>query len=807
MAVSAKGNDLQLDALVTFLREVRAGGITSFREGLPEPIHPRRLDSFGLSVRLANCFAERRILIVADLLDYSPRTLSRVPKFGKRCLSELSSILAGICLSELEFDMRRRKRLEKLRLEGERAGNVVWLVDTDTGSPPKVVSNPKPRPLPHNDGVAAWITSRSATDDTKFKILLPPDAGEEVLVDALTSNRLLNCLRGEGIITIADLAEWSVKDLYKIANFGKKTLRELACRLDDISSRYDQVLSDLHRNPEADIDPNLQYQYETPLIEGLHKFLQNLTPREATVLRGRLGFGAEYRTLAELGEMEGVTRERIRQIEAKLMRKLKRSNQLLAVASRVLTQVMAAREIPLPLAVLSRADPYFVGAEMHVIDLRKFVSKLEGSYSVVEVAGELYLLGIDRDEWTALWKGVKLLTDDAAKYQFAVSRLDDEINILASAYGAGYMASVLLDEMLDSVTTSEQMGDLIVVGRRQGINEMIEAVLIEAEGPLHFSAIRAAIERKFGRSLSDHHVSARAGSLERIILLGRGVYGLEKHVRLSTVELNDIREFIENLILESASRQWHSAELIDALSAAGEGPPELDMFRLNFALQRSDSLVYLGRNVWAPADKGVSRRRIDVNDAIVAIVKQADRPLKRREIFEELKERRGVGRFSQVRATREMVCVEPGTWGILGRDHHLPCGVDQFLDELHDALAEFGKGVGPDEMEGLLHSIGIEDPNAAVVTSLATTDDRFGVTAGQVIYLESWGDPRHTSLREHVQRFLEESENNYFLYDDLITYLARRYGKVIDEARLGAVLTDAGVSCSRTSGECEIRVD
>jgi RNA polymerase sigma factor (sigma-70 family) len=52
--------------------------------------------------------------------------------------------------------------------------------------------------------------------------------------------------------------------------------------------------------------------------------LDSLTPREAKVLRLRFGIDmpSEY-TLEEVGEMFGVTRERIRQIEAKALRKMR----------------------------------------------------------------------------------------------------------------------------------------------------------------------------------------------------------------------------------------------------------------------------------------------------------------------------------------------------------------------------------------------------------------------------------------------------------------------------------------------------
>ena len=60
------------------------------------------------------------------------------------------------------------------------------------------------------------------------------------------------------------------------------------------------------------------------LSEQVRKVLQTLTPREEKVLRRRFGIGeAADHTLEEVGQEFDVTRERIRQIEAKALRKLR----------------------------------------------------------------------------------------------------------------------------------------------------------------------------------------------------------------------------------------------------------------------------------------------------------------------------------------------------------------------------------------------------------------------------------------------------------------------------------------------------
>ena len=65
------------------------------------------------------------------------------------------------------------------------------------------------------------------------------------------------------------------------------------------------------------------------LKEQLMSVLETLTPREQKVIRLRYGLDdAHPRTLEEVGREFSVTRERIRQIEAKALRKLRHPSKL-----------------------------------------------------------------------------------------------------------------------------------------------------------------------------------------------------------------------------------------------------------------------------------------------------------------------------------------------------------------------------------------------------------------------------------------------------------------------------------------------
>lgn len=60
------------------------------------------------------------------------------------------------------------------------------------------------------------------------------------------------------------------------------------------------------------------------MVSVVEEQLDSLTPRESKILRMRYGIGCEEHTLEEVGRAFDITRERIRQIEAKALRKLKK---------------------------------------------------------------------------------------------------------------------------------------------------------------------------------------------------------------------------------------------------------------------------------------------------------------------------------------------------------------------------------------------------------------------------------------------------------------------------------------------------
>jgi RNA polymerase primary sigma factor len=166
-----------------------------------------------------------------------------------------------------------------------------------------------------------WIRqaiTRSIADQART-IRIPVHMIETINKIVRTSRQMLHEIGREP--TPEELSEKLAMPLEKVRKVLKIAKEPISLET-PIGDEEDSHLGDFieDRNAVLPIDAAIQ----SNLRETTTRVLASLTPREERVLRMRFGIGMNTdHTLEEVGQQFSVTRERIRQIEAKALRKLK----------------------------------------------------------------------------------------------------------------------------------------------------------------------------------------------------------------------------------------------------------------------------------------------------------------------------------------------------------------------------------------------------------------------------------------------------------------------------------------------------
>lgn len=176
---------------------------------------------------------------------------------------------------------------------------------------------------------ATWWIKQSITryiDDCENTIRIPVHLHQRINFVKRKKQELANVLQREpSIEELAEVCELEVDKVLDILKKDKNIVSlDTPIKEDEDSSLVEFIPSDAHFG-----DVVIHEVEQNNLREKIDEVLTGLSDQEQQVLRMRFGFDDDTpKTLEEIGKVFGVTRERIRQIEAKAIRKLRHPSRL-----------------------------------------------------------------------------------------------------------------------------------------------------------------------------------------------------------------------------------------------------------------------------------------------------------------------------------------------------------------------------------------------------------------------------------------------------------------------------------------------
>ena len=227
------------------------------------------IQKLNLSNRIKNGLAESGLITVADLLNYSSFDIIRTPGLGKKSLYEIKNLFQDLNIHYGEPIEENNIRNNEFKI----------------------------------------------TEDAKISPNLFLPVG--ILKLSLRSVNVINSI---GCELLGDIVILQVKDILKYKNAGIKTLRELNEQLKKYKLALEIDIPNWHEI-KKDHDPHNSFQKLEKLskTELYEKLLNELKEKEKEIILRRY---EAQETLESISVQFKVTRERIRQIETKSLKKL-----------------------------------------------------------------------------------------------------------------------------------------------------------------------------------------------------------------------------------------------------------------------------------------------------------------------------------------------------------------------------------------------------------------------------------------------------------------------------------------------------
>jgi hypothetical protein len=565
-------------------------------------------------------------------------------------------------------------------------------------------------------------------------------------------------------------------------------------------------------SPDAPTDLESEQEAETveptgSAVRSLAEFMQDLwgalDASELEILRGRWGCDGAKLTLDDLGKRRDVSRERIRQIEAKTLRQLLQQPMVHAFAER-LQHIERTCALPVPLQDLPKVDPWFGVASLDEPYFRSaLVALTNGRFDLVIVKDIPYLVPFSRQQWDAWGQSARETLKGLAERRLVISDVDEILGQSLAKMPKKYLPLLRLSNESNMRIAIMVNGHSHFVAFGSGVKECIQLVLSEAEEPLHRSEV---VRRIKSLSVGDQTDMSISNALPLVgLLLGSGSYGLRQHIPLTDEEIRELVAVAEEVVLSgNADRQWTTTELVrEVAPLVSFANDAIGKYVVGACLRLGPTqLSDVGRGVWSSSGQAGANNRIFIRERIIEILQEAGRTLSTEELKGRLRAERGLDDTFQIQPRDPLFRAGVAQWGLLDRDLAIPVGeVAPYLDQLKAHLLRAGSGIHVSEANSLLEQAGmvvdwISDPE--VLLALARRRGDMRVTQSRYLVLPGWKDERRVMPKQAILDAVKENPKRRA--EDLAVSAARRCGRAVSTDMVRTILNENDAVFDRENG-------
>ncbi|WP_437737337.1 UvrD-helicase domain-containing protein [Sorangium sp. So ce1335] len=689
------------------------------------------LDSLVLPSRLLTWAAKNGITTLGQLARIPPSKLLAEPNLGRTTLAQTRAVLETLLGKNWEAASAEHSR-------------------TDLTSSPET-SGP------------GGATPPTRWDELRIAL---PDTLRTVCIDEVDfPTRVRSYAEREGLKTLADLAQRSEAELDAATNLGRRSVRLI----------FEAVRGHLERMEAR------HQLLAAGLLESWKALLQEQDSVPRMVLTLRAGLGGRAEKLHAIGEILGVSRERIRQIESRVLGELARERAWLSEARRRID--LALRDGAISLEALA-ADPWWGAIVARPEALDYFGERiLEGAARVVEFEERLYLARCPQEALDKAWNDLRRSAGQVA-LPAEITAFRDLLAPLRLRIGS-VLCDVLWEQLVGLLHVEEAADGRRVTGFGGTHAAAILALLRASPTPVHIDELWT----RLGRC----HIP------DEVLFFGRGLVGLERHFPDFGVWMDRlVPAAIRIMEREAPERQWLASELLEELREELDIPEWLTQWHLGSLLRRSDRVRYLGRLRVALPVAPEGQGRLLFHDELVRILRERGAPMSREELATALRRKTSVNELTltQCLARPQFLKCGEGRVGLIDRD--LPGGAEALAEAVEHAAALLERrqrGLGSAQLLVELTRLSPAHAhwNAEMCLSVLRGDSRFRLSQAGAVGLSSWESVRVPTRTELLQQCLEEAGGRVSI-DAVQRRIEAYYGEMPERASLGSMAVRWGAS-------------
>lgn len=277
----------------------------------------------------------------------------------------------------------------------------------------------------------------------------------------------------------------------------------------------------------------------TQITAGFHDILNSLTEKERSVITRRIGFNGNKETLQEIGNMYGITRERVRQIEDVGIRKIGR---IMRTSDLIIVQNSGEKILKMHGGIMTRDR--LINAIIADIGVDSSISTsiidvlLQADFNLQKSKPQL-----GTNTYFHFPEVNKKIIDSIHKEALKVLKKRGDIMEATTLYDAirtnlfaqfGKIEIVMIDSVMD-IFLDIVKGEEKYIGLEKWkilnpatLKDKAVYALKKNKEPMHFMDIANAITEYFGENVKISTIHNELIRNEDFVLIGRGIYVLKE---------------------------------------------------------------------------------------------------------------------------------------------------------------------------------------------------------------------------------------------------------------------------------------